>query len=148
MKRLFLIVAFVAIVAWFGGHEYGLTPEPPAISSTSASKADAALKAAYESGRSDLQIHGEGEVVKVLSDDNDGSRHQRFILRTITGQTILVAHNIDLADRVANLKAGDHIEFNGEYEWNDKGGVIHWTHRDPKGWHEGGWIKHKGHVYE
>jgi hypothetical protein len=84
----------------------------------------------------------------VLSDDNDGSRHQRFILRLATGESLLVAHNIDLAPRVTGLQVGDTVSFNGEYEWNERGGVIHWTHHDPRGSHVGGWVEHNGRRYE
>jgi hypothetical protein len=40
------------------------------------------------------------------------------------------------------------IQFYGEYEWNNKGGVVHWTHRDPNGHHVGGWLKHNGSTYQ
>ncbi len=65
-----------------------------------------------------------------------------------SGQTVLFAHNIDLAPRLNGLKVGDRVEFHGEYEWNAKGGVIHWTHRDPLGRHEPGWLKHNGRRYD
>ena len=90
----------------------------------------------------------ESLVSKILADDIDGSRHQRFILTLPSGQTLLVAHNIDLAPRVASLKAGDSVAFNGVYEWNAKGGVIHWTHHDPAGRHEVGWLRHAGQTYQ
>ncbi len=83
-----------------------------------------------------------------MSDDNDGSRHQRFILRLGSGQSLLIAHNIDIAPRVATLRTGDTVSFYGEYEWNDKGGVIHWTHRDPQGQHAAGWLEHNGQRYQ
>lgn len=76
------------------------------------------------------------------------SRHQRFILTLSSGQTLLVAHNIDLAPRLASLKSGDSVAFNGVYEWNAKGGVIHWTHRDRSGRHQAGWLKHAGQTYQ
>ncbi|EPO2912080.1 DUF3465 domain-containing protein, partial [Vibrio cholerae] len=85
---------------------------------------DAVLQQAYQSQQSDLQVQGFGQVAKVLPDDNDGSRHQKFILKLNSGQTLLVAHNIDLAPRIPNLKVGDSVEFYGEYEWNKKGGVL------------------------
>ncbi|MGG6325219.1 DUF3465 domain-containing protein, partial [Vibrio cholerae] len=75
---------------------------------------DAALQQAYQSQQSDLQVQGFGQVAKVLPDDNDGSRHQKFILKLNSGQTLLVAHNIDLAPRIPNLKVGDSVEFYGE----------------------------------
>ncbi|EKR8727607.1 DUF3465 domain-containing protein [Vibrio cholerae] len=109
---------------------------------------DAVLQQAYQSQQSDLQVQGLGQVVKVLPDDNDGSRHQKFILKLNSGQTLLVAHNIDLAPRIPNLKVGDSVEFYGEYEWNKKGGVLHWTHKDPQNRHAHGWLKHNGLVYE
>ncbi|EGQ8141900.1 DUF3465 domain-containing protein [Vibrio cholerae] len=109
---------------------------------------DAVLQQAYQSQQSDLQVQGFGQLVKVLPDDNDGSRHQKFILKLNSGQTLLVAHNIDLAPRIPNLKVGDIVEFYGEYEWNKKGGVLHWTHKDPQNRHAHGWLKHNGQVYE
>ncbi|EOX1581853.1 DUF3465 domain-containing protein [Vibrio cholerae] len=109
---------------------------------------DAVLQQAYQSQQSDLQVQGFGQLVKVLPDDNDGSRHQKFILKLNSGQTLLVAHNIDLAPRIPNLKVGDIVEFYGEYEWNKKGGVLHWTHKDPQNRHPHGWLKHNGQVYE
>jgi len=109
---------------------------------------DQQLKQAYQNHQSDLQIQGSGTVSRVLPDDNKGSRHQKFILRLDSRQTLLVAHNIDLAPRIPNLKVGDVVQFYGEYEWNDKGGVIHWTHRDPGNRHTHGWLKHQGKIYE
>lgn len=109
---------------------------------------DHAVEKAFTAETSGLQVQGEGEVIRILSDDNDGSQHQRFIIRTASAQTLLVAHNVDLAPRIVDLKVGDKILFNGEYEWNSQGGVIHWTHRDPERRHTDGWIKHSGRQYQ
>ena len=98
--------------------------------------------------RSGVRVAGSGVVERVLADDNTGSRHQRFILRVGDGQTLLVAHNIDLAPRIANLRAGDSVRFAGEYEWNSRGGVLHWTHHDPQGRRTGGWLEHAARRYE
>tara|TARA_B110000196_G_scaffold269513_1_gene244131 strand:+ start:913 stop:1305 length:393 start_codon:yes stop_codon:yes gene_type:complete len=106
------------------------------------------IESAYANQTSDLQVSSSGTVVKLLSDDNKGSRHQRFILKLSNNQTVLVAHNIDLAPKITSLRRGDTVEFNGEYEWNSKGGVIHWTHHDPAGRHQNGWLKHNGSIYE
>ena len=84
---------------------------------------------------------GTGKVIRVFPDDNVGIRHQRFILKLPSGKTIMIAHNIDLAPRVSALRVGDTISFSGIYEENSKGGVVHWTHRDPRGRHRAGWLK-------
>ncbi|MDH3636670.1 MAG: DUF3465 domain-containing protein [Gammaproteobacteria bacterium] len=112
------------------------------------SSGDSVLEEAFEQRQSDLQVQGSGEIVKILADDNDGSRHQRFILRLNSGRTLLIAHNIDLAPRISSLNRGDTVEFYGEYEWNSQGGVIHWTHHDPQGVHVPGWLKHNGKTYQ
>ncbi len=96
---------------------------------------------------SDVMVTLTGPVDRILPDDNDGSRHQRFIVRTPSGRTVLIAHNIDLARRVP-IEIGDTVTIRGEYEWSDRGGTMHWTHHDPKQWREGGWIEHRGIRYE
>jgi hypothetical protein len=87
-----------------------------------------------------VEVETGGRVVRLLPDDRQGSPHQRFLLRVAGGTTVLVAHNIDLAPRVS-LAPGDSVELRGEYEWNPKGGVIHWIHPDPEGRHADGWIR-------
>jgi hypothetical protein len=89
-----------------------------------------------------------GTVSRILSDDNQGSRHQRFIVSLASGHTVLIAHNIDLAQRINSLREGDPITFSGVYEWNDKGGVVHWTHHDPAGRHAAGYLQHGGIIYQ
>ena len=106
------------------------------------------LENAFKNRRSNIQVNGSGKVIHLLPDDNIGSRHQKFIIRLPSRQTILISHNIDLAPRVNTISKGDQIQFYGEYEWNNKGGVVHWTHKDPKGYHLGGWLKHNGRTYQ
>ncbi|MGI9316994.1 MAG: DUF3465 domain-containing protein [bacterium] len=143
MRRVLSIVAilFVAFYAW---NDLELTDRI----GVPISSGDSVLEEAFEQRQSDLQVKGSGEVVKLLADDNDDSRHQRFILRLTSGRTLLVAHNIDLAPRITSLNIGDLVEFYGEYEWNSKGGVIHWTHHAPQGRHISGWLKHNGRTYQ
>lgn len=109
--------------------------------------ADQVLKHAYENQQSNIQIEGVGRVKKILADDLKGSRHQRFILELSTGQTLLIAHNIDLAPKIDLLQTGDTVAFYGEYEWTKQGGVIHWTHHDPRREHISGWLKHNNRIY-
>jgi hypothetical protein len=96
-----------------------------------------AFASAFAEHRSGIEVTGQGTVTRILSDDRNGSPHQRFILTLPSGQTLLVAHNLDLAERIPSLQKGDRVRFKGEYEWNPQGGVIHWTHDDPRGRHHG-----------
>ncbi len=91
-------------------------------------------------------VEASGVVTRVISDDNDGSRHQRFILDMRNGQTLLIAHNIDLARRVP-VGVGDRVTFRGMYEWNNLGGLIHWTHHDPMGIEDGGYVTYRRRTY-
>ena len=109
---------------------------------------DDAIGRAFASRSSDIQVEGEGAVIRVLEDDLNGARHQRFIVQLASGQTLLITHNIDIAPRIVGLAAGDSVRFNGEYVWNAKGGVIHWTHHDPQGRHVAGWVIHNGKTYQ
>jgi hypothetical protein len=109
---------------------------------------DDSIGRAFASGASDIQVEGEGTVIRLLPDDLNGPRHQRFIVQLASRQTLLITHNIDIAPRIDGLKVGDSVRFNGEYVWNAKGGVIHWTHHDPQGRHVAGWVKHNGKTYK
>ena len=144
MKRLLFVIVVVAL-AYGYVQERGISI--PGISIFS-SGSDSTLQAAFKNRQGNLQVTGEGTVIRLLPDDLDGSRHQKFILKTRSGQTLLIAHNIDLAPRINGIKNGDSVEFYGEYEWNSKGGVIHWTHHDPNHRHTGGWLKHEGRSYQ
>jgi hypothetical protein len=147
MKKLLLPAIVLAAFAIFG---YGRHHFPISSGATTSAAAanDSVFTGAFEKHARNIQLEGQGTVVKVLPDDNDGSRHQRFIVRLSSGQTVLIAHNIDIAARVSSLNEGDVITFRGEYEWNPKGGVVHWTHRDPDGRHPAGWIKHDRQVVQ
>lgn len=110
--------------------------------------AESSVSSAYQARTSNVQVRSIGTVIKILADDNKGSRHQKFIVKLASGQTVLIAHNIDLARRINSINIGDSIEFYGEYEWNAKGGIVHWTHHDPAGRHKDGWLKHNGVLYK
>ena len=144
MKRIVLLI-FLVLAAYVYLQQAN-TADAPATESVAADAQQ--IKAAFDNQRSDVQVRGTGEVTRLLSDDNEGSRHQRFIVTLPTGQTVLIAHNIDLAQRIDALRQGDQVSFYGEYEWNPQGGVVHWTHHDPAGRHPGGWIDHNGQRYE
>lgn len=173
MKKLLFVVAVLFAGFFYLSSQHKATPNTASISvqsqspdksdagsantfsnqsaaaqNRSSDKSDDVIANAFANQISNLQVSGQGIVIKVLADDNSGSRHQKFILKLANGQTLLVAHNIDIAARVSGLSEGDSILFNGQYEWNEKGGVLHWTHRDPNGSHPSGWLQHQGQTYQ
>lgn len=107
-----------------------------------------AAREAFEQRAQGRMLRVSGRVHRLLADDRDGSPHQRFVIATDAGQTLLVAHNLDLAPRLDGLGVGDRVEVFGEYEWNPQGGVMHWTHDDPQGTHLTGYIEWKGRRYQ
>lgn len=124
------------------------SPSPARVHSGPLSESDEVFRIAFEQHTRNLPVEGAGVVKQILPDDNEGSRHQRFILELGSGQTLLIAHNIDVAPQISGLREGDRVEFRGDYEWNPDGGVIHWTHHDPGRRHPGGWLIHKGKTYQ
>lgn len=104
------------------------------------------MNKAFSKGDTGTWIEVTGFVMRLLSDDNEGSRHQRIILDIGSGRTLLIAHNIDLVDRIP-LGLGDRVRVRGMYEWNDLGGLVHWTHHDPLGIEEGGYVRYRGRIY-
>lgn len=144
MKKIALSLAvLIAALILLNNQDFGVTD----ARNTEANEVQI-LADAYRQRSSDIQVKGQGEVIRILKDDTEGSRHQRFLLKLSNGQTLLVAHNIDLAPRINSLRIGDPVRFHGEYEWNEKGGVIHWTHHDPAAKHVGGWLIHEGKKYQ
>lgn len=91
---------------------------------------------------------GEGKIVRLLDDDLKGDRHQRLIVELGSGQTLLIAHNIDIAPRVDGLKVGERLGFSGIYEYSSEGGTVHWTHHDPGDRHPAGWVEYLGKRYQ
>ena len=145
------IIALVAVVGYYLLNA-SPNPNPPAAPDPStidpATGRSLLEPAPFGKPVDGTMVESVGVVGRVLPDDNDGSRHQRFILKLANGQTLLVAHNIDLAPRVDNIQRGDKVRFRGQFEMNDRGGVIHWTHQDPRGEHPAGWLEHEGKRYE
>jgi hypothetical protein len=95
--------------------------------------------------QSGQMVNFEAQVIKLLRDDLKGDKHQKLIMK-INKHTLLLAHNIDIAHRIP-VKVGDTITVQGEYEWNEQGGLVHWTHRSNNN-HPEGWIKHKNTKYQ
>jgi hypothetical protein len=137
------LIAVLGLLAWQYYHQSGNGPD--AVTVTPAG--DDVVQSAYAARRSGVWMETGGRVTRVLPDDNEGSRHQRFILDVGDGHTVMVSHNIDLAERIP-VSIGATLSLRGRYEWNERGGVIHWTHHDPQGQEQGGWISRSGTLYQ
>jgi hypothetical protein len=149
MNKSLIVVVLTLVALACAGCTTLLAP-PGSISALGSvgatSSGDAAIARAFTAHSSGVEVSGQGVVTRVLADDNQGDRHQRFILRLGSGQTLLFAHNIDIAPRLASLKPGSVVAFRGIYEYNAQGGLVHWTHHDPSGEHPTGWLKYDGTV--
>ena len=148
LLKLFLLVLLGVCSAFLSAYRDNLTFKPT-LQEESRDLTDLKdLKKAFDSQQSNIQVKQSGRIAKILRDDDHVPRHQRFVVGLDSGQKVLIAHNIELAPRVEGLKEGEAITFYGEYEWNNKGGVVHWTHRDPKGSHPDGWLLYGNRKYD
>ena len=75
----------------------GASPGPATERRTARSVDDDPIGRAFASRASDIQVEGQGTVIRVLPDDLNGLRHQRFVVQLASGQTLLITHNIDIA---------------------------------------------------
>jgi hypothetical protein len=110
---------------------------------------DSAVCAAYAAGRSKVEVVADGAITRVLGVQPGAiSPHQGFLLRLGSGCSLIVRveANTDFTGPMP-LAPGERVVVKGEYEYYPLGGVIHWTHRDPRGRHEGGYIEAGGRSY-
>ena len=140
IKRILVTASIVFALLW--------TNSGCAVQYSGHGSDDSAIARAFNTRTSNVQVEGEGTVERILADDLAGGKHQRFIVRLASGQTILISHNIDIAPRVEGLQEGERVSFYGEYIWNSQGGIVHWTHHDPQGRHVAGWLKYKEQTYQ
>ncbi len=111
---------------------------------------DAAVCSAYHDGRSHAEVVADGRVTTVLGvAQGRVSPHEGFLMRLDSGCDVIVRveANTDLTGEFP-IARGDRVVVKGEYEYYPRGGVIHWTHRDPRGRHEGGYVQLGGRTYQ
>lgn len=110
---------------------------------------DPALCAAYSAGRSHVEVVADGTVTRTLGvQQGRVSPHEGFLMRLGSGcsVTVRVEVNTDFTGSIP-VDRGQHVLVKGEYEYYPLGGVIHWTHRDPRGRHAGGYVATGGRIY-
>lgn len=110
---------------------------------------DAAVCAAFSAQRSGVEVVAQGSVTHVLGvQAGRSSPHEGFLLRLDSGCAIVVRVevNTDFTGTIP-LSIGQRVLVKGDYEYYSRGGVIHWTHRDPRGRHENGYVDAGGTLY-
>jgi uncharacterized protein YjdB len=145
------LLGLLVVLGFFLFNYFTNTPQTDSHQQTqeqTSTKKQSSIEEAFSKKKSNVQVDGSGILLRLLKDDTHGLRHQKILLRLNSGETILIAHNIDLSPRIDALKKGDTLAFYGEYEYNAKGGVVHWTHHDPQKRHVDGWLKHNGKTYQ
>lgn len=111
---------------------------------------DAAVCSAFAARRSHVEVVADGTVTRVLGvAAGRVSPHEGFLLRLNSGcrLTVRVEANTDFTGNFV-IGPGDRAIVKGEYEYYALGGVIHWTHRDPRGRHESGYVDVRGNTYD
>lgn len=133
MKRF----AAILVVGWLAACGASTPPD------------DAAIVNDFHNHQSNVEVTADAIVVRLLADSASSTgTHERFIIKLSSSDvTIEVEHNISIGVR-APVKEGDHVIVHGEYIWNSQGGLIHFTHHDPQGTHEGGYIQAGGTTYD
>ena len=126
-----------------------LVPAIAAGCSTTQTPDDRAVCDAYSAGRSHVEVVADGTVTRVLGvQQGRVSPHEGFLFKLASGCSVIlrVEANTDFTGAIP-IAPGDRVTVKGEYEYYPLGGVIHWTHRDPRGRHEGGYIEEGGKLY-
>ena len=147
MARIRLLPLILAVLLTLAAAFFGLGRSIAPPSRGAPPNGTAALLEAVREHARDRLVTVRAPVARMLSDDREGSPHQRFLIRVGDSVTVLIAHNIELAARVP-LAVGDTVIVSGEYEWTPKGGTIHWTHLDPARHHTAGYIERDGRRYQ
>ncbi|MBX9693137.1 MAG: DUF3465 domain-containing protein [Cyanobacteria bacterium] len=93
-----------------------------------------------------VEVVTSAQVWRLLPTDNNGLRHQKFLIRLNNGTTVLVANDLTMGQMVP-VQPGDVVEIKGEYIWTKRGGVLHWTHRSDSA-HPSGWIRLGDQTYQ
>jgi hypothetical protein len=119
--------------------------------STTDTTSNAAVYDAWRAHRSYVQVTATGSVARVLGTRvGPSGAHTGFLLHLRGseggGLTVRVETNVDITGPIA-VQAGDDVAVRGEYIYDPRGGIIHYTHHDPRGRHPGGYVRVGGRVY-
>lgn len=113
---------------------------------------NAAVYDAWRAARSHVEVTAEGTIARVLGTRAGPSgAHEGFLLHLAgaggRGLTVRVEDNVALTGAIP-LAEGEHVEVRGEYIFDARGGIVHYTHRDPRGRHAAGYVLAGGKLYQ
>ncbi|MBD5633735.1 MAG: DUF3465 domain-containing protein [Candidatus Eremiobacteraeota bacterium] len=139
------VLASLGIASLLGALGCGLSGSP-------SDGPNGAVYDAWRSGRSHTQVTASGSVVRVLGLSHGPSgAHEGFLLHLRgsagRGLTVRVEDNVDVTGPLP-LTAGADVEVRGEYIYDALGGIIHYTHLDPRGRHAAGYVRIGDKVYQ
>jgi hypothetical protein len=106
-----------------------------------------ALDEAHRYRQTGFMAEVDGTVARILMDNKEESRQQKFTMRLSNGQMVLVTHDQEAAGRVP-VAVGDPVLVRGEYVWTETGGTLRHTQRDYSTRRLHGWIDHRGERYD
>jgi hypothetical protein len=102
---------------------------------------------AYVKKQSGMMAEVSGQVTRVLRDDASDIRYQRFVIRLVNDQDVIIVHDLNASERVP-VNINDTVTVRGQYSWAETGGAIRWTHWDKNPNRPNGWIEHEGRRYD
>lgn len=85
-------------------------------------------------------------VEALLKDDTNGLPHQKWVAKLSNGKKINIVYNLDMGVKVP-LHVGDKFAVGGQFIWTPQGGLVHWTHEDPKQTRPDGYVLYDNVIY-
>lgn len=147
MTKKSIIAGFLSVVV-IGLLGFGVASQVwQAPSSYNAEPGFRVLADAYVNKKSGMMAEVQGQVTRLIMDEDESAREQKFVIHAISGQSLMVTHDLSRSDRVP-VATGDEVIVRGEYVWTEPGGMLIWTTRDSGSGDRHGWIDHKGERYD
>jgi len=104
----------------------------------------------YASGRSGVEVIGQGTVLAVIGTHAGPSgEHEGFLVKLERQCDLLlrIEANVGITGSIP-LHEGETVTVKGQFEDDPTGGMIHWTHHDPAGRHVAGYVIAGGKIYQ
>ncbi|MBX3019076.1 MAG: DUF3465 domain-containing protein [Bdellovibrionaceae bacterium] len=83
-------------------------------------------------------------VTKLMPDDTQGSRHQRFYAKLSDASEVYIVYSLEYGRVRVPVTVGSRIGVGGEYRWTKFGGLLHWVHEDHRDQRPDGYVEVRG----